>query len=76
MTHQYDNKHYLALGRISNEHLYGRRRGPALYLVTDQPPGILGYTIPDQERPRHSVQRTIDDYLQDPAPRHDDRNAR
>jgi hypothetical protein len=36
----------------------------------------LGYTIPDQERPGYSVQRTIDDYLQDPTERHDDHNQR
>jgi hypothetical protein len=76
MTHEYDHKYFLPLGRISNEHLYGRRRGPALYLVTDQPAGVLGYTIPDQERPGYSVQRTIDDYLQDPTERHDDHNQR
>jgi hypothetical protein len=57
----------MALGRrISNEHLYGRRRGPALYLLTDLLPGSLGYTIPDQDRSQRPIQRTIDDYTAAP----------
>jgi hypothetical protein len=73
MTHQYDKEYTLALGRINNEHLYARRRGTALYVLTDQPPGILGYTIPETDRPRQrAVQRTIDDYLNDAnVTRHD-----
>ena len=64
MTHQHDKEYTLALGRINNEHLYARRRGPALYVLTDVPPGTLGYTIPATDQPRRRlVQRTIDEYL-------------
>lgn len=73
MTHQQDKEYTLALGRINNEHLYARRRGPALYVLTDVPPSTLGYTLPEPERaPHRLVQRTIDDYLKDAnGTRHD-----
>jgi hypothetical protein len=74
MTHQQDKEYTLALGRINNEHLYARRRGPALYVLTDVPPGTLGYTIPEPVHPPcRAVQRTIDEYLNDAngtLPRH------
>ena len=76
MTQQYDHQYILALGRINNEHLYARKHGPAVYVLTDQPPGSLGYTIPDQERPQQPIQRTIEDYLQNAPPRQDDHNRR
>jgi hypothetical protein len=64
MTQQYNHQYILALGRINNEHLYARKHGPTVYVLTNQPPGILGYTIPEPER-RRGVQRTIDEYLND-----------
>jgi hypothetical protein len=77
MTHQQDKEYTLALGRINNEHLYARTRGPTLYVLTDVPPGILGYAMLDPRPVRWSTQRTIDDYLNpgDRQLQHDDRRG-
>ena len=59
MTQRTIDEYILPLGRIRHEQLSARPRPGTLYVLTDLPPGILGYTIPDREP---YVQRTIDDY--------------
>ena len=62
MAHDYK----YSLGRTDNEPVHAYRRSATLYVLTGEPPTVIGYAPLDYAPATNRAQKTIDDYLDEP----------